>query len=65
MNELLALLIIYILRSMLEGLWDIMNKNILERALNKNLENWGNAITTVTGANIVSAHFHLYLPSAQ
>lgn len=42
-----------------------MNKNILERALNKNLENWGNAITTVTGANIVSAHFNLYLPSAQ
>jgi len=55
MNELLVLLIIYILRSMLEGLWDIMKKNILKRALSRNLENWGNAITTVTGANGVSA----------
>lgn len=50
---------------MLEGLWDIMNKNILKRALSKNLENWGNAITTVTGANGISAYSPLDLPSAQ
>lgn len=50
---------------MLEGLWDIMNKNILKRALSKNLENWGKAITTVTGVNGVSAYFPPYLPTAQ
>lgn len=29
-----------------EGLYDIIDKNILERAVNKNLENCGNPIPT-------------------